>query len=200
MTAATSAIEDALKNRKSIYAFNPETELSDSTLEALIEAGRFASSYRNTQPWAFIVVRRGTPEAAAFLETVVPGNDTWVARAGAVIVTVQHRIHESYGPDAPDYAAYDLGQAVGAIAIAAESAGLHTHQFAGFDHAAARVALGVPDGWVVVTGIAVGTPVTDPSDGDPITTKLVEKDAAKTKDRKDASEIVFWGTFGTTVR
>lgn len=197
MTVTSSTIASALEARASIYTFDPEAPVSDDDITAIVTAGRHASSWRNSQPWAFIVLRRGTAEAAAFAQTLAPGNDAWVPRAGATIVALQERIHEAYGPDDPDYAAYDLGQAVGSMAIEAHVRGLDTHQFAGFDHAAARTVLGVPDNWTVVVGLAVGTQVSDAAAGDDVTAALLARDEAKkVKSRKPSSETVFVGRFG----
>ena len=47
---------DVVKARASVRAFAP-CELTDDTLESILDAGRRAPSGYNTQPWEFIVVR-----------------------------------------------------------------------------------------------------------------------------------------------
>lgn len=194
MTITSPTASTALRNRTSVYAFDAAATLTDSDLDAVLDAGRHASSWRNSQPWGFIVLRRDTPQFAAFVATLAPGNAAWVPSAGAVVVALHERLHETQNIDSPDYAAYDLGQAVGSMAIEAELLGLDTHQFAGFDHAAARTVLSVPNNWTVVVGLAVGNKLTEARDE--ATTDLLARDAAKNKARKPITETVFDGTFG----
>jgi len=47
---------DAIKNRRSVRKFTEET-ISDSDIEQILEAGRWAPSGLNNQPWKFKVVR-----------------------------------------------------------------------------------------------------------------------------------------------
>lgn len=196
MTVSTTPTAGAaLEARRSIYAFDPAAPLPEGAIGQIIDAGRYASSWANSQPWAFVILRRGTPESDAFARTLTAGNLSWVPRAGAVIVAIEQRIHDQIGPDSPDYAAYDLGQAMGSMAIEAHLLGLATHQFAGFDHAAARGILAVPDGWTVVAGMAVGSPKAEATEGDEA---LFARDAAKTKSRRPAAESVYSGRFGAS--
>ena len=49
-------IFEAIKNRRSIRKYRPDP-VDDKTLETILEAGRWAPSWANTQCWRFIVVR-----------------------------------------------------------------------------------------------------------------------------------------------
>ena len=46
----------AIRNRRSIRNFTPEP-ITDDQITAVLEAGRWAPSARNSQPWDFVVVR-----------------------------------------------------------------------------------------------------------------------------------------------
>ncbi len=46
----------AIRDRISIFRFQ-EDAISDEQLDTILEAGRWAPSYANSQPWTFIVVR-----------------------------------------------------------------------------------------------------------------------------------------------
>lgn len=46
----------AIRDRTSIFRFKEEA-IADDKLEMVLEAGRWAPSYANSQPWTFIVVR-----------------------------------------------------------------------------------------------------------------------------------------------
>lgn len=45
----------AIHERRSVFRFKP-SELNKETLEQILEAGRWAPSWTNSQPWSFIVV------------------------------------------------------------------------------------------------------------------------------------------------
>jgi nitroreductase len=46
----------AVKGRRSVLRFE-ERPVSDEHIEAILEAGRWAPSYINSQPWEFVVIR-----------------------------------------------------------------------------------------------------------------------------------------------
>ena len=46
----------AIRSRRSVLKFTTAT-VDDEKVEAILEAGRWAPSYINSQPWEFIVVR-----------------------------------------------------------------------------------------------------------------------------------------------
>jgi nitroreductase len=65
---------DAIKNRRTIRKFKP-VPIDDDKLEMILEAGRWAPSFSNLQPWKFIIIRdqnikRELDKAAR--ETVLP--------------------------------------------------------------------------------------------------------------------------------
>jgi nitroreductase len=47
---------DIIRSRRSVLRFE-KGDVSDEQVEAILEAGRWAPSYINSQPWEFIVVR-----------------------------------------------------------------------------------------------------------------------------------------------
>jgi len=51
-----SEVLEAIKNRRTVYRFE-STNIEDDKIEAILEAGRWAPSWINKQPWNFIVVR-----------------------------------------------------------------------------------------------------------------------------------------------
>ena len=64
--ADTSApLIDPLVERWSPRAYDPSAEVSTDVLRTILEAARWAPSASNTQPWRFIVARRGTSAFAA---------------------------------------------------------------------------------------------------------------------------------------
>lgn len=145
-------LAEPLRSRWSPTSFDPDHVLDDAEVTALLHAAQWAPSRGNTQPWGFLVLPRGTAAHATFVEHLSRGNAGWVPRAALVLVGGTF-VGE---PDVADYARYDLGQAAAHLTLQARAAGLHSHQFAGFDHDAVATAFGVPDDVQLIAGIAVG--------------------------------------------
>jgi len=59
---------DLIRTRRSVIRFRDEP-VTDEQLEKILEAGRWAPSYANSQPWTFVVVR--DPEKLRALEGLV---------------------------------------------------------------------------------------------------------------------------------
>ena len=145
--------------RWSPRAFSPRP-VPRAALRTLFEAARWAPSSGNNQPWRFVVATvDGEPEAhARLLACLNEGNRRWAFRAPVLVFACTKLTIER--PDRPPrdnaHAWYDLGQAVAHLSVQATADGLFVHQMAGFDAAAARTACGVPDGYAVVTAVAIG--------------------------------------------
>lgn len=172
-----------LRDRRSVRTFDPTHVLSPSWLGVLLEAARWAPSAGNSQPWAFLVARRGDPAHAAFVPLLAGSVRRWAPAASALVFTLQ-RTASGPEPDAlaySDYALYDLGQAVAHLTVQAASLGLSTHQFAAFDHSALSEAAGVPPHWQVTTGIAVGLGI---------------ESEVRLRERRPVSEFVYGAVYG----
>jgi len=59
-------------------------------------------------------------------------------------------------PGANPYAYYDLGQAVAHLTVQASALGLYVHQMGGFDHDKARQLFEIPEGYELMTIVAIG--------------------------------------------
>jgi len=49
-------VQDAIKTRRTIRSFKA-TPIDDKTLETILNAGRLASSWGNSQTWRWVVVK-----------------------------------------------------------------------------------------------------------------------------------------------
>ena len=58
---------DAIKNRRSCRNYLPEA-IDDAVVESILEAGMWAPSPLNTQPWEFIVITSGNVKERIFAE------------------------------------------------------------------------------------------------------------------------------------
>jgi nitroreductase len=89
------------------------------------------------------------------------------------------------------YALYDLGAASSYLTLQAAELGMTTHQMAGYDHEAARKALGIPEEYALGSVIALGYQGEPEALGD---AALIEREITA-RTRKPLDEFVFseWG-------
>ena len=147
-----------LRDRRSVQTYDDTHELSDAELRVLLEAARWTASAGNSQPWAFLVGRRGDAAHQGFVPLLAPSIRRWAPAASALLFTL-HQVASGPEDDAlgySDYAMYDLGQAVAQLTVQAAALGLSVHQFAGFSHDRLAAFAQVPPHWRVTTGLAVG--------------------------------------------
>jgi nitroreductase len=175
-----------LRGRRSIRAYDETHVLSDDELEVLLEAARWSPSAGNSQPWAFLVGRRGDAAHATFVALLAPSVRRWAPAASALFFTLNQ---VASGPEEDalaysDYAQYDLGQAVAHLTVQASALGLGVHQFAAFDHDGLAELAGVPTHWRVTTGLAVG---------------LAVESELTPRTRRPLSELAFGARFGEPI-
>ena len=175
-----------LRRRWSPRVWDAEHEVAQTELDALVEAARWAPSAGNSQPWAFILARRGSPDHDLLVARLAGSSSRWAPDASALVVTLCHQHVEGTDWAYSDYAAYDLGQAVAHLTIQAQAMGLHTRQFAAFDHDGVAADFDVPAHLVVTTMVAVGAvPPGVPADTPP------SYDGAEPRERRDPDDLVW---------
>ncbi|MFE4468013.1 nitroreductase family protein [Leifsonia sp. NPDC056824] len=154
-TADTSfPLLPALAERWSPRAFDTEAVIDEDKLTAALEAARWSPSANNSQPWRFIVARRGSEAFDAIVANLMGFNQMWAGAAGALVVALAEVV-DAEGAERR-WATYDVGQAVAHLSVQAHHDGLHTHQMGGFDPAGIRAAFGVEERFVPVSVTAVG--------------------------------------------
>jgi len=183
-TAVTSTpLHPALAERWSTRALDPQFELSDGELTALLEAARWAPSANNSQPWRFGVARRGEPTFDALLEALAPGNRRWAHAASALLLLTT----ETVGADGSvrQWAAYDAGQAAAHLSTQATVLGLSVHQMGGFDTDAAAAVFALPASLQPLVVIAVGRRSDDVVLDEPFASRETAR-----RERKPMDELV----------
>jgi len=154
-TASTAfPVHPLLAERWSPRGFDRDHEIGDGDVAALLEAARWAPSAANSQPWRFLVTRRGEDAHARLYAALNPGNQAWAGAASALIL-VAAQVAADDGTPRP-WALYDTGQAVAALVTQAQSHGLSVHQIGGFDAADVRAQFGLDGDLTPVVVIAVG--------------------------------------------
>jgi nitroreductase len=174
-----------IAERWSPRAFSERT-VSESELNSLFEAARWASSCYNAQPWHFVYAHREEPAFETLLACINERNASWAKNAAVLLIAVAKSTHEDGSPNG--HAEYDLGQAMATLSIEATARGLYVHQMAGFYPDKARELLGVPDGFVPKTAAAIGH-IGDPSI---LSESQAEREVAP-RVRKPLSDFVFKG-------
>jgi nitroreductase len=190
---------EAIISRRSIRRYKTDP-VDDKKVEAILEAGRWAPSWANTQCWRFIVTR--DPKIKAQLgdtmmkvklpDREIPNPALNAMNTAPVVIVVCAEIGKAgvkhgpgtsgteYATDKGDWFMFDTALAVQNMVLAAHGLGLGTVIIGAFDAAQAEKALNVPQGYRVVTFFPVGVP----------------DQPGKTPPRKELAEIVIKDKFG----
>jgi nitroreductase len=147
-----------LKGRRSIRRYRPDP-VPDEMVEQLLEAGRWAPSASNRQPWAFVVIRdkevleQVARHAAFFFVRWAHVGE--VPLIIALCGTARTRIYRQFLHE-------DIGLAGAQIMLQAKALGLGTCWIGGLDRAAIAGILRLPEHMEVVGLLTVGFPAEDP--------------------------------------
>ncbi|SDG50160.1 hypothetical protein SAMN05216553_108371 [Lentzea fradiae] len=154
--------------------------LPAETCVRLFDAARTSDSAWNRQPWRFVLGRCADPTYRTLFAALAENNKVKAHTAVALVLTAVQTSDETgkrvRGTE------YELGLAVGGLTASARAEGLHVRQYGGFDRAAVRAALAVPDTHDLVT--VVGLTWARPGGVRPAT-------------RMSLSDMVFAGHWGT---
>ena len=154
-TASTTVpVHPLLAERWSPRGFDRGHQIGDDHVAALLEAARWAPSASNSQPWRFLVARRGEHAHGQLFAALNPGNQAWAGAASALVLVAARTAADDGTPQ--PWALYDTGQAVSALVTQAQARGLAVHQIGGFDSDAVRAEFGLDQTLTPVVVIAVG--------------------------------------------
>jgi nitroreductase len=181
-------ILDVIKDRWSPRTF-AKMPVSNHDLNVLFEAGRWAPSSYNYQPWNIIWGVKGDGVYERIFETLVEFNQNWVKNAPVLLLGA----YKKTTPEGKDnfHALHDLGQFAANMSIQAQSMGIAVHQMAGLDHEEAKKEFGFPDDYHVATAIAIGHYGGDVQD---VPEEVRDAETAARK-RKPQEEFTFNGNY-----
>jgi nitroreductase len=190
---------EAIKNRRSIRRYKTDP-VDDKKIEAILEAGRWAPSWANTQCWKFVVVRdaqikakladtmmkvklpdREIPNPALNAMGIAPVVIVVCAQIG--IAGAAHGpagVNVEYATDKGDWFMFDAALAIQNMVLAAHGLGLGTVIIGAFDAPQAEIVLNVPQGYRAVAFFPIGVP----------------EQPGKAPPRKELAEIVVKDKFG----
>ncbi len=178
---------EAIKKRRTIRAYKP-TPVSQETLDTILEAGRQAPSWGNTQSWQWVVIQDQNLKTQLAEQVLRQGNrGTEAVKTAPVIIAACAELHRAgyrEGQPSTDKGGYwymfDAGLALENMVLAATALGLGTLFIGGMDAKKAESLLGVPQGYVCVILMVLGYPNEEP----------------EARPRKQLSEMEFRDKFG----
>jgi nitroreductase len=173
--AAKNGVLQVIKERRSVRAYKPE-QIKESELLAVIEAGLYAPSAKNSQPWHFTVIQN-----AGFLEELTLAyRDEIKSRGGDTAkIADEDKEFKSFngapcaiiisGEAADDMAGVSCAAAVQNMLIAAASLNLgacwlQTHMilFEGLKGEKLAQTIRIPEGYRPLYAISLGYPAEQP--------------------------------------
>lgn len=183
-TAPTDTpVLDVLAARWSPRAFDTANDIDETKLAAALEAARWSPSANNSQPWRFVVARRGTALHDQVHAALMGFNQEWAGNAAVLLVAIAETATADGQP--LSHAVYDLGQAVAHLSVQAHHDGLFVHQMSGFDGDGIAALTGLEPRFVPMTVIALG----EYGDATVLPEVLQERETAP-RERRALSETV----------
>ena len=180
-------IDSMFIDRWSPRAFEPRP-LTQTQIDSLFEAARWAPSCFNAQPWLFIFAAEET-DRLRFLPALVDKNQAWVKNASLLIYLLCRR-NFSHNDQGNRHAPFDAGAAWMSLALQARKLGLYAHAMAGFNREKAYEILKVhAEEYDIMAAIAVGYRA------EPGSLPELVADAEKPSDRKIREEVARQGAF-----
>jgi nitroreductase len=168
-----------------------DRDVASADLVKVFEAARWAASSYNEQPWRFFLGTRDSLTYKKIFDSLMPFNQAWAVHAPVLILGAANTKF-SHNDTPNRVALYDLGAAASYLTLQAAALGLATHQMAGFDTAAARKALEIPEDCILGAVIALGY------QGEPgaLTNEQMLAQEVASRQRKPLQDIVLlsWGT------
>ena len=179
-------IDNVFLKRYSPRAMSGET-ITKEELMTLFEAGRWAPSSNNSQPWRFVYAQRETTSFENLLSFLTEHNKTWCQNASTLIVVISKNNFDNGNPSKTH--SLNTGMAFENLALQATEMGLISHGMEGFDYTLAKEKLEVSDDYSVEMMIAIGKL------GNIEDLPEILREREKPSSRKNLEEIVFEGNF-----
>lgn len=145
---------ELIKSRRSVRRFRPDP-IPDELVRKLLEAGHWAPSANNSQPWRFILLK--SPEVRRKVAEVA----SW----GSFLAEAPLGIAVVVDPKASSHPVEDGAAATQNILLAAHALGLGACWIGSYGSAwegEAKNVLGVPEGLRLLSVVAVGYPAERP--------------------------------------
>jgi nitroreductase len=157
----------AIRSRRSVLKFTDDP-VGDRELEAVLEAGRWAPSYINSQPWEFIVVReaRLRSRMAAILRRVTISWEGFEMAPLIVVVAVDMATDPRHHVEDGAAAAQNMALMAHSLGLSTFWAGVYSDENAlGTPEDELRALLGIPRSMRLIAALPLGFPAHRPESG-----------------------------------
>ncbi|MDH4438793.1 MAG: nitroreductase family protein [Rhizobium sp.] len=151
-------VDPIFLDRWSPRAFDGSAMPKDELL-TILDAGHWAPSAFNYQPWRFVYGLKGTPAFDKLLGLLVEFNQGWARNASALVFVVSDTLSRpADGSEAKSYRShsFDAGAAWGLLSLQAVKLGYFAHGMTGVDFDRAMTELNVPNGFHINAAVAIG--------------------------------------------
>ena len=148
-----------IRERRSVNSFL-STPISDEQLDAILEAGRWAPSYLNSQPWGFVVVTDPAlrAEMGAILREITWAWSGFAAAPAMIVVSVDPARDPGHFVEDGAIAAQNLCLAAHSVGLASSWAGVYARDARkGTVEKALKKLLALPRSHRVIAVIPIGT-------------------------------------------
>jgi nitroreductase len=126
-------VTELITDRWSARSFS-DRPISEEDMHTLLEAGSWAFSAGNGQPWGVIYGHRGSDHFNKILQALDGGNAVWAQHAAILMSSIAKITHERDGqPYHNPYAEHDLGAFNATLTLQATAMQLSAHPMAGFN-------------------------------------------------------------------
>lgn len=150
----TYPVLDIIKNRWSARSFSDKA-IYENEMNTIIEAGSWAFSAMNEQPWRFIVALKNTPLFEQLFSVLGGGNQPWCKNAAALVLTIGKKTYTSNGA-INTAMLHDVGSANMLMTLQGNSMGIYSHVMGGFDAKKSTEIFNLDDDLVPVAMMAFG--------------------------------------------
>ena len=178
-------LKDAIFTRRSVRKFT-DYNVTDDEIKEIIEAGRYAPSWKNLQTWEFVVLR-DKKIIADVAETIRIGNPSReCAKNVSAMIIVCARKDESGLIDGEkitkfnEWFMFDAALSVQNMCLRIHDLGLGTVIVGTVGHEKTKKILNIPENMEVVVALPIGKPAYEP----------------KEKPRKELNDFVHIDKFG----
>ncbi len=179
---------ETIQKRCSLKLHISPRDIEAEKINAILEAGRWAASARNNQPWRFIVVQ----DKVKVVEVMQAFSETnQVIKETPVILFVCGRAIDDVVKEGREYYLFDIGLAVGNMILAATELGLITHLMSAFDEAQVKHILNIPEDVRAVVATPLAYPVEANYDD-------AARERQEKRTRKDLKDLVFYDQWSET--
>ena len=148
----------AIDQRRANRAYS-EKKVPEEIISRIMTAATYAPSCFNNQSWRFVVVNEDEPLKK--LHDALSSGNYWMKNAPVIVIVATKPELGCQLNDRRDYAFFDCGLAVENLMLQAVNEGLYAHAIAGYDPIKVKQLFSIPEEFIVITLVAIGSPGDD---------------------------------------